>query len=250
MLSQVRAIRAFCFTILLATAGNAAAQELPDARAIVDRYVDAIHGDVMKRNSSMRTVGSFSLPAMGTTGQLEILQARPNHMVMSVTLPGLGEIRSGYDGEVGWSMNPMEGPRLLTDKELVQQSDDASFESNIRAVALIASMETVERTEVEGAACYRVRIVWKSGRESFDCYAVDSGLLVSTTSKSETVMGTVEATMLYSDYKEFGGLRLPTRTRQRVMNQEFVLTITSVEFGTVAADAFAPPPEVRALLKR
>lgn len=249
MPSQVRAPGALWFTVLLATAGNAAAQDLPDARSIVDRYVDAIHGDVMKQNSSIRTVGSFSLPAMGTTGQLEIMQARPDHMVMSVTLPGLGEIRSGYDGEVGWSMNPMEGPRLLTGKELTQQRDDASFESSIRAASLIASMETIERTDVEGTACYRVRIVWKSGRESFDCYAVDSGLLVSTTSKSETVMGTVEATMLYSDYRDFAGLRIPTRTRQRVMNQEFVLTITSVEFGTVSADAFAPPPEVRALLK-
>jgi hypothetical protein len=94
-----------------------------------------------------------------------------------------------------------------------------------------------------------LRIVWKSGRETLDCYAVDTGLLLATTSRNETVMGTVEATMLYRDYREFDGFRMPTRTRQRVMNQEFVMTITSVEFGTVSKTAFEPPPEVRALLK-
>jgi hypothetical protein len=146
-------------------------------------------------------------------------------------------------------MNPMEGPRLLTGKELVQQSDDAAFESGLRDASLITSMETIEQSVVEGTPCYKLRIVWKSGRETLDCYAVDDGLLIATTSRNETVMGTVEATMLYSDYREFDGFRMPTRTRQRVMNQEFVMTITSVEFGTVSKTAFEPPSEVRALLK-
>jgi hypothetical protein len=249
MNTRNRARVAFSALLLVLLPATADAQDLPSASTVIARYVEAIQGEVMKRHDFMRTTGSFSLPAMGTSGQLEIVQARPNRMVMSVTLPGLGEIRSGFDGEVGWSMNPMEGPRLLTGRELLQQSDDASFESAIRDASLINSMETVERSEVEGAACYRVRIAWKSGRESFDCYAVDTGLLVSTTSKSETVMGTVEATMLYSDYKEFGGFRMPTRTRQRVMNQEFIMTITGVEFGKVDPSAFEPPVEVRALIK-
>jgi hypothetical protein len=67
--------------------------------------------------------------------------------------------------------------------------------------------------------------------------------------RSETVMGAVDATMLYSDYQDFGGVRMPGRTRQRVMSQEFVLTITAVEFGAIDETAFEPPPEVRALLK-
>jgi hypothetical protein len=246
---STRTLITLCAGILVLVPARATAQDLPDAKVVIARYVDAIHGDVVRRHTSMRTTGSFSLPAMGTTGQLEIMQARPNHMVMSVNLPGLGEIRSGFDGEVGWSMNPMEGPRLLTGKELVQQSDDAAFESGLRDASLITSMETVAQSEVEGTSCYKLRIVWKSGRETLDCYAVDTGLLIATTSRNETVMGTVEATMLYSDYREFDGFRMPTRTRQRVMNQEFVMTITSVEFGTVSKTAFEPPPEVRALLK-
>jgi hypothetical protein len=246
---STRTLRTLCAGILALVPAPATAQDLPDAKAVIARYVEAIHGDVVRRHASMRTTGSFSLPAMGTTGQLEIMQARPNHMVMSVNLPGLGEIRSGFDGEVGWSMNPMEGPRLLTGKELVQQSDDAAFESGLRDASLITSMETIEQSVVEDTPCYMLRIVWKSGRETMDCYAVDTGLLIATTSRNETVMGTVEATMLYSDYREFDGFRMPTRTRQRVMNQEFVMTITSVEFGTVSKTAFEPPPEVRALLK-
>jgi hypothetical protein len=235
--------------VLLFAASPSAAQPLPDARSIVDRYVEVIRGDVMRRHSSMRTTGTFSIPAMGTTGQVEMAQARPNRLVMIVTVPGLGVIRTGYDGHVGWSLNPMEGPRLLAGKELTQQTDDAAFDSALRDSALIESMETLERAEIEGQACFKVRIVWNSGRETHDCYAVDTGLLIASMTRSETVMGAVDATMLYSDYQDFGGVRMPGRTRQRVMSQEFVLTITAVEFGAIDETAFEPPPEVRALLK-
>jgi hypothetical protein len=143
----------------------------------------------------------------------------------------------------------MEGPRLLAGKELTQQTDDAAFDSALRDSALIESMETLERAEIEGQACFKVRIVWNSGRETHDCYAVDTGLLIASMTRSETVMGAVDATMLYSDYQDFGGVRMPGRTRQRVMSQEFVLTITAVEFGAIDETAFEPPPEVRALLK-
>ncbi|MGH7500263.1 MAG: hypothetical protein ACREL7_00760 [Longimicrobiales bacterium] len=240
--------RAFV-ALLLLEADPAGAQALPDARSIIDRYVEAIGGDLLRSHTSMRTTGTFSLPGMGSTGQLEMAQARPNRMVMTVTLPGLGAIRSGFDGTVGWSVNPMEGPRLLSGKELEQQSDDAAFESALRDASLIESMETVELTEIEGTACHIVRITWKSGRETRDCYAVDSGLLIATMARSETVMGPVDATMLYGDYQDFGGIRMPSRTRQRVMSQEFVMTITAVEFGNVDDAAFKPPQEVLTLLK-
>ena len=80
--------------------------------------------------------------------------------------------RRGYDGTTGWSINPMEGPRLVEGDELRQMRDDADRRALIRDAALIASMETVERTEMNAQACYRVRIVWKSGRETTDCYAL------------------------------------------------------------------------------
>jgi hypothetical protein len=167
-----------------------------------------------------------------------------------MTLPGIGEMRSGFDGTVGWSLNPLEGPRVLSGQELEQVRDDADFRAALRDDNLITSMETVERKDVDGQTCYRVRIVWKSGRETYDCYAVDSGLLLSTELRTETVMGTVDATVLFSDYKAFDGVRLPTRTVQKVMGQEFVMTVNSVRFEPIDPAVFELPAEIQALVRR
>lgn len=226
------------------------AQALPDAASLVKKYVEAMGGNALRDKPGMITEGTFSMPAMGTSGAMEVAHARPNHLALKMTLPGIGEMRSGFNGEVGWSLNPLEGPRVLTGSELTQLRDDADFAATLRADHLIASMETVERGEVEGQACYRVRIVWKSGRETFDCYSTDTGLLVSTDLRAETVMGSVDATVLFSDYRDFDGVRLPTRTIQRVMGQEFVMTVSAVRFGPIDTAAFDLPPEIKALVKQ
>jgi hypothetical protein len=179
-----------------------------------------------------------------------MIQARPNLMAMKVTISGLGEIRSGFDGENGWSLNPMEGPRLLTGPELVQIRDDAAFDSSLRDPSLVESMETIEKTQAAGRDCYKVRMTWKSGRETFDCFDAENGLLIATWQTAETAMGPIESTVIYSDYKEFGAIRLPSRTTQQVMGQEMVITVTTVDFSAVDASAFTPPAEIKALIKK
>ncbi|MGD8277919.1 MAG: hypothetical protein PVH00_07825 [Gemmatimonadota bacterium] len=231
------------------TAGSVAAQALPDAATIIRRYVEAMGGDELRDKQGMVTEGTFSLPAMGTTGAMEVSHARPNHLVLHMTLPGIGDLRSGFDGTVGWSLNPLEGPRVLNGNELEQVRDDADFSATLRDARVVESMETIDKREVEGQACYRVRIVWKSGRETFDCYAIESGLLISTDLRTETVMGTVDATVLFSDYREFDGVRVPTRTVQKVMGQEMVMTVDSVRFESIDPAVFELPAEIKALVR-
>ncbi|MDQ3995697.1 MAG: hypothetical protein M3303_01625, partial [Gemmatimonadota bacterium] len=99
---------------------------LPTGRAIIDRYVEAIGGrDAVLRHQSIRSVGTFEMPAAGVKGDLTVVQMAPNKMAMTIDLPGVGQMVSGYDGTVGWSINPMQGPRVLEGKELVQLREDA-----------------------------------------------------------------------------------------------------------------------------
>src|SRR3546814_385959 len=103
---------------------------------------------------------------------------------------------------------------------------------------------------MNGQECYKVRVVWKSGRESFDCYAVDNGLMVGMQLRSESPMGVIDVIVLLSDYEEFGAVRMPTRMTQQMMGQEQVMTISSVEFNTVDRGVFELPAEIRALVTK
>jgi hypothetical protein len=223
---------------------------LPPAKELIAKYVAATGGDAMAKHTSIRTHGQMTMGGSGVQGDLEVVQARPNKIATRITIAGVGEVLQGFDGTHGWSVNPMQGPRLLEGKELEQVRDDADFSNALRQSANITSSETVEKTTMGGQPCYKVKLVWKSGRETFDCYSVETSLLVGTLQKIESPMGTMETQTLQSEYKDFGGRKLATKMTQSMMGQEQVLTITSVEFDKVDATTFDPPPAIKTLIDK
>jgi len=246
--SLARQLAAALVAACALSAQQPSATPLPAARDLVARFVDAIGGrEALLRHASFRARGRFEMPAAGISGDLEIIQARPNRMAMRTTIPGIGEVASGFDGTIGWSMDPMQGPRLLAGAELAARRDEADLMSVFRDGESIASLSTTERVELGGQSCYKVKVSWKSGRESIDCYAVESGMLVATVVREESPMGTLEVTTLLADYKAFGGVRRPTRMTASAMGQQQVVTITSVEFDVVDASAFELPAAIRTL---
>jgi len=95
-----------------------------------------------------------------------------------------------------------------------------------------------------------VKLNWKSGRESYDCYSAATGLLIASKSVQKTAMGDVPVVTTLSDYKKFGDVMVPTRTVQELMGQQQILTITSVEFGNGAGITIVPPDAVKPLIKK
>lgn len=222
---------------------------LPAARDLVARHIAAIGGrDAVLRQPFFRAKGAFGMPAAGMTGELDIAGASPNLVVMKITIPGAGEMLQGYDGTNGWAMDPFQGPRLIEGAELAQMIDEAEFASVLRESANIVSMETTEKTTLGGEECYKVKIIRRSGRESSDCYSVASGLLIGGFSKQESPMGQIEAVSEFSDYKDFGGLKQPTKITLTVMNQQQVMTFTSYEYGAIDPAVFVPPAAIVTLI--
>ena len=224
---------------------------LPPAKEIIAKAASATNtAAVMAKHKSVRTKGRFEMPAQGVSGDLEIAQARPNRTLMRINIAGIGAIENGFDGTTAWEINPMQGPRIRTGKELEAIREEASFGTSSRQGPNVASAETIEQTQMNGEACYKVKVVWKSGRETFDCYSVASGLLVATVGKQETPMGTIEITNLVGDYKEFGGQKIATRLTQQAMGAEQVLIIQSVEYDAAPDSVFQMPAAIKALVEK
>ena len=92
--------------------------DLPPAKSIIDRHIEAVGGrDAIKAHNSVAVKGSMAMPASGMTGTMEIFAARPNKRLTKMTLAGIGEISEGFDGTVAWSVSPMTGPMLATGDE-------------------------------------------------------------------------------------------------------------------------------------
>lgn len=240
--------RAVLATVAVAlSAAPSAAQQLPPARQILDRYVEAIGGKAVWANrQSQRTVAEMSMS--GIAIPMEIISARPNKMLMKMNMPGMGEMTSGFDGKVGWSVNPMQGPRLLEGAELAQTVRQADFESTVDPAKHYPTVETVGRTEMGGQPCYMVRMVPTEGEPVLNCFHTETGLLVGTRTKQQSPMGVIEAETLLSDYRDFGGVKVPTRTVTSMAGQEMVLTIKEVTSNGVDPSVFELPAPVKALL--
>jgi len=226
------------------------AAPLPTAASLVAKYAAAVGGPAYLSAKSIVTKGAMSMPAAGINAQFQMTQLTPNLMQMVTTIPGMGEVQVGFDGTNAWAMDPMQGPRVLSGGELEQMKDEADRRSNVRSAELFTAMETVKDTTMNSERCYLVKLNWKSGRETYDCYSAATGMLVASRSVQKTAMGEIPVLTLFSDFKKFGGVTVPTKTVQELMGQQQILTIASVEFGDGAGIAITPPAAVAALIKK
>jgi hypothetical protein len=62
-----------------------------------------------------------------------------------------------------------------------------------------------------------------------------------------TPMGEIPATVVASDYKDFGGVKVATRNVMKVMGQQQVITVDEVAWEGVDPKAFELPAEIKAL---
>jgi hypothetical protein len=240
-------VLAFALISVFAPATRVQAQDLPEADALIQRYVERIGGASMWAESGTITRGTFSIVGMGLDGDFVQVMRPPNQQRMDITLPGIGVLQQGFDGEVGWSVNPMAGAQITTGAELEQAREQTSLAASLRDPSLIPGRETLSRVEIDGEACWRVRLTWASGNVSYDCYAVESGLLLATDVTQSSPLGEIEARTVYKDYREFEGRLLPSRLVQSSAGQTVELRIREVTFEEVSPEQVAPPQVIRTL---
>jgi hypothetical protein len=245
----IRSIAAASLTLAAATAGRAQ-QPLPSADQILARYHAAMGVAAFASVRSLHSVGELNIPAAGLIGRLEVWQARPNRTQISVSVPGFGDVHTGFTGAAGWAVDPVQGPRLMVGPEALQAQDDAHFDSHLRTSELVESITTIEHTTLAGHDCIKVRTVWKSARITNDCFSTETGLLVgSVRTHHDAGTGPADATILYEEYRQFGEVRLPTRITTRVNGRDQIITLRSVTLNAVPDSAFVLPDAVRALLR-
>jgi len=235
-------------------------QSLPTGREVIDRFVKAIGGrDAVLSHKSMHITGRYEVPSSGLSGEMEIFTAaNPDQAFQRVTIPGVGEILQGYDGERGWSINPVTGPMLQQGKELEQAKFDADFYSELRDSKSYKSITTVAKTNCPGTrekpapeprSCYKVSLVHPDGTEDFDFYDTETNLRVASIQTRESPMGTIASTNVSGDYKKFGNLLQPTSLVATVMGVDQKITVSTIEYDAVPASAFEPPASIKALIK-
>lgn len=225
-------------------------QDLPEARALIERHITAIGGrEAVLVQAEAVLTGEFSLPAMGITGSLTVASRPPADQVVLIDLPGMGEMRTGVSPELAWSVDPFMGPRLIEGDELKSLLDSTLPGAVLRDPEYVAAATTVGMAEFLGKDCYLVRLDWRSGRESHDCYAVDSGLLIAMQSVESSPMGEVQVVSTMEDFRQIEGVMMATVVRQTIMGMEQVMHLHDIRFEAPDAELFELPPPIQTLVE-
>ncbi len=235
---------------LVALPGRGTAQ-LPAARELIEKWSTAVNASGWKGHKSARVSAVVDLPAMGMSAKTESIQMfSPAMSLQKTDIPGMGEMRMGFNGKTAWSSNPMMGVTIVPDSLLGAQREEADPDNYGRMSAAIVSSETVEKTKLNDTECYKVKHTWKSGRVTHDCFSVADGLIVWSQTRATGPMGEIEVVSSFSAYKDFGGVKRASTTSTEQGGQQIIITLQSWEWDTVDAKEFELPPEVKAQVEK
>ena len=131
------------FTVALTALAAAAAgaqpnvsATLPPGATLVAKYAAVIGGPAMMKAAQITTRGGMAMSAAGINATFEMVQLQPNRMQMVTTIPGVGAIQVGDHGTTAWSVDPMQGPRLLAGKACNEIREEADPRAAARSPSL------------------------------------------------------------------------------------------------------------------
>jgi hypothetical protein len=229
-----------------------AADDLPSADAILNKYLEATGGRAaLEKRHNQVGHGYFELPAAGLRGTLTIYEAEPNKNRLVVDIPGVGKIEQGSDGQVAWENNPLQGPRVKEGVELTETLRDSTFNMPLVAQKLFRKIETTGSETVESHDCYKVVLTPATGSPTTEFYDKKSGLLIKTVATRTTSLGEISAESIYDDYRKDGEVLSPHKVTQRAAGQEYQIIVEKVDVNVeLPKGIFDPPAEIQELMKK
>ena len=236
-----------------AAAAPSAVATLPTGKEVLTRFIEASGGEAaMAKVKNVVTKATLSMKAQGLTGKITSYET-DGKMLSHVQIEGIGQVETGYDGKIGWSKDPMQGPRVLSEKELAMMKlTEAKSVKDLESV--IETIEVKSRTTFEGKDAYEVRLVLKAA--AFECLAyfdVATGLMIGMKAEQDTPLGKLPVTIVMTDHQSFGGLKVPKTVINRMtvgQGMEQVVTIDSVEFNVADFPVIQAPADIVALAGR
>lgn len=229
-----------------------AADDLPKAETILDKYIEATGGKAAyEKHHSEISKGSFEMAAMGLKASMVSYHAEPDKTYTETDLGGMGKIREGSDGKVFWQLSAMMGPHVKEGTEKSQAELSSRFNAELHWRELFKDAKTVGVEKVDGKDCYSVTLTPAEGAPLTQCYDKESGLMVKQSMTVQSPMGEQAVNTFASDYRKEGDVLMPHKLKSSVAGQEVTITFESITFNAdIPAETFAVPDEIKALLKK
>jgi outer membrane lipoprotein-sorting protein len=208
--------------VLLAGAGLAQAM---DADELIAKNLEAMGGkDKLQALQTTKAIGKFLIQGMEIP--FTMTQQRPNLLRIDAEAMGMSIVQA-YDGEKGWSINPMAGatePQLMGENENKAFKLQADMDGGLVNYAEKGyTVEYLGEEDVEGTPCHKMRLDTKQDIVIDMFMDKEYFLLIKMANTMMMDENKVETQTYMSDFQEVNGLVVPfaieTRMGDMVVNQ-------------------------------
>lgn len=225
--------------------GTAPTAELPDPDALFSNYNEQIGCNAEIDDTDFVSVGTMQMPAAGMTGKQTITKVGEGLRVL-IELPGLGTIEQGYDGEYAWSVDPMQGPRLLTEDEkgAIEEQGEVCAEASTKysELAVAGAEDVLERPS------WKVTGIDKEGEPVAFWFDQENGLMLGTQRVQKSAMGKVKSVVWMEEYQDFQGIKMATRISTKASGMKVLVTVDEWTFSPEGLEPITAPPLIQELI--
>jgi hypothetical protein len=219
---------------------------LPTAQEVLDRNVKATGGAAaLLRYKSMTVRGHLAIPAKNVTLETVDYTKGGDRMLQVVTLPDGTLTMSGFDGTTSWGLDGSGKASVDSGDVIKTTARDADMYYHLHVMKYFRSMKVVSVDDFNGHSCYHLEGVNNWGKTNEQFYDRETGLLIGYRFNTAWRGGNGDASQTFEDYKNFGGVLMPTKMTSRDGNDVYISTVTSVTYDDVADSVFALPEPVR-----
>jgi len=229
-----------------------AAASAQTADDIIEKGIVAGGGrEALAKVTSRVTTGTMtvSTPGGDIVGTIEILNQAPNKTQTVITLDlsamGAGKmtIDQRFDGTNGYASNSMQGETPVTSSQIDTQRNAIFPSPFLDYKERGTKIELTGKEKIGDKDAYVLLVTPAKGPASRLWVDATTYLPVKTTTTVETAeAGTVEQTILLSDFRQVDGLTVPFKVVGSSAIQTFTVVVTKVEHNVNVDPArFAKP---------
>lgn len=205
---------------------------------IVKNYSAAIKYDKLAGVTSIKITGKMS--AMGMDLPMVLYMKNPNKIKVTYSINGQDMV-SAFDGEKGYTMNPMTGstsPVELSGEQLKQVQQNNIFSNQVLSYFKNGQLTLEGSENVNNKPAFKLKA--SAGTTPMYLYIDKSSYMLVKTSGTVEQMGTpMNVDTFMTDYVEVNGVVLPKKTSAMSNGMEAaVITFDKIEVNIPLEDSF------------
>ena len=183
----------------------------PTVEEILAKYATALGGAANLAKVTSREIKATRVEPDGKTTEPEEIFQKGSKLAANTSY-GKYVVSEVFDGSRAWKTGD-KAPIELKIDETEQIKREAQFFANPDLKPIYTKLEFRSLERLDGRDVYLVLGTLADNKRERLYFDTATGLLVRRTASSPTILGNHVLQVDYQDYKDFGGVKLPTTTR-------------------------------------